>query len=75
MVRLLVAGWAGGVDAAMCTLPFRHSMKVWYESKVEAAIIKLLPSPMHGITVSQPFLEIASAITLVPGHNLLTFTA
>ena len=75
-VRLLVTGVdEASVDAAIRPLPFRRSMRVWYESDLESAIIKLLPSPMHDVTASQFFLEVASAIHSLPGHGFLSLTA
>ena len=74
-MRLLVTGVdEESVDAAIRTLPFRRSIRVWYEPDVDSAIIKLMPSPMHNITASQFCQAVASAIILLLGHNHLSLT-
>ena len=69
-VRLLVTGVdEEGVEAATRTLPFRRSVRVWYESDVDSAIIKFMPSAMHEITASLFCTAVTSTTAQLPGHN------
>ncbi|KAL7266523.1 hypothetical protein RUND412_010929 [Rhizina undulata] len=68
-VQVLVTGVTEQkVDEAIRRLPLRL-MRVWYELDVNAAIIRIMPSPKHDITSHQFYIEIHDRVMEIPGHD------
>ena len=68
-VHLLVKGVNEElVNAAIRSLPFRRSLRVWFES--DAAIIRMImPSPAHEITSREFSAAIRNHVAQIPGHT------
>ncbi|KAL7273476.1 hypothetical protein RUND412_003651 [Rhizina undulata] len=69
-VRVLVNGVTEeSIDKAICSLPFRSFMRVWYEQDANRAIIRIVSSSLHQMTSGEFYFLIRIRATQIPRHG------